>query len=228
MGELFNTILSSESITVLQYFIIIGSSLIIGIGFAFMCYFKSKSSKNFLITISMLPLAVAMVILLVNGNIGVGVAVAGAFGLVRFRSAQGNAKEIAEIFLAMAIGLALGTGYIAYAFVFALICGIALMIFSKTKIFNNKINSKEKIIKITIPEDLDYNDVFNDLFMRYTTDFDLVKVKSTNMGSLFRLTYQVTLNDNKLEKEFIDQLRCRNGNLEIQVERVDFSSSNDL
>ncbi len=228
MDGLFKSVLDAESITVLQYFIIIIAALIIGFGFAFMCYFKSKSSKNFLITLSMLPLAVSMVILLVNGNIGVGVAVAGAFGLVRFRSAQGNAKEITEIFVAMAIGLALGTGYIAYAVIFTIIAGIALMVLSKTKIFEHKTTSNEKIMKITIPEDLDYNEIFDDLFHRYTKHHELVRVKSTNMGSLFRLTYEITLIDTKLEKEFLDQLRCRNGNLEIQMERVDFEADKDL
>ena len=228
MDELFKSVLDAESITVLQYFIIIIAALVIGFSFAFMCFFKSKSSKNFLITLSMLPLAVSMVILLVNGNIGVGVAVAGAFGLVRFRSAQGNAKEITEIFVAMAIGLALGTGYIAYAVIFTIIAGIALMVLSKTNIFEHKTTSSEKIMKITIPENLDYNEIFDDLFNRYTKHHELVRVKSTNMGSLFRLTYEITLIDTKLEKEFLDQLRCRNGNLEIQMERVDFEADKDL
>ena len=228
MDELFGTILNSESITVAQYFIIIASALVIGIGFAFMCFFKSKSSKNFLITLALLPAAVAMVILLVNGNIGIGVAVAGAFGLVRFRSAQGNAKEITEIFVAMAAGLALGTGYIAYALIFIIIAGAALMIFSRTKVFEHKVQNNEKIMKITIPEDLDYNEVFDDLFQRYTKEHELVRVKSTNMGSLFRLTYEITMIDKKLEKEFVDQLRCRNGNLEIQMERIDYNDDKEL
>ena len=228
MDKLFETILNSESITVLQYFIIIGCALLIGIGFAFLCYFKSKSSKNFLITLSLLPLAVAMVILLVNGNIGIGVAVAGAFGLVRFRSAQGNAKEITEIFVAMASGLALGTGYIAYAIIFTIIAGAVLMIFSKTNLFEHKIDDSEKIMKITIPEDLDYNEIFDDLFSRYTKTHELVSVKSTNMGSLFRLTYEIKFIDKKLEKEFVDQIRCRNGNLEIQLERINYQAKQDL
>ena len=228
MDELFKTILTSESITVLQYFIIILSALLVGLCFAFMCFYKSKSSKNFLITLAMLPAAVAMVILLVNGNIGIGVAVAGAFGLVRFRSAQGNAKEITEIFVAMAAGLALGTGYIAYAVIFTLIAGLVLMLFTKTKLFEHKASSVEKIMKITIPEDLDYNEVFDDLFIRYTESHELVRVKSTNMGSLFRLTYEIKLIDKKLEKEFVDQLRCRNGNLEIQMERIDYEEDKDL
>lgn len=228
MDELFKTILTSESITVLQYFIIILSALLVGFLFAFMCFYKSKSSKNFLITLAMLPAAVAMVILLVNGNIGIGVAVAGAFGLVRFRSAQGNAKEITEIFVAMASGLALGTGYIAYAVIFTLIAGLVLMLLTKTKLFEHKASSVEKIMKITIPEDLDYNEVFDDLFIRYTESHELVRVKSTNMGSLFRLTYEIKLIDKKLEKEFVDQLRCRNGNLEIQMERIDYQEDKDL
>ena len=224
---MFSSILGS-TLTLSTFTLCIGVSLVLGFIVAFMHMKTTKSNKNFVTTLFVLPALVTTVILLVNGNIGVGVAVAGAFGLVRFRSAQGNAKEITEIFIAMAAGLALGTGYIAYALIFTIIAGGALMIFSKTKLFEHKKNRCEKIMKITIPEDLDYNEVFDDLFIRYTKNHELVSVKSTNMGSLFRLTYEITISDIKLEKEFVDQLRCRNGNLEIQMERIDYNSEKDL
>ena len=224
MEQLFGSIFSGSTITVGEFFIIIGVSLLLGIVYSFICSYKSKSSKSFYISTSLIPVAVAMVIMLVNGNIGVGVAVAGAFGLVRFRSAQGSAKEIVEIFIAMASGLALGVGYVAYAVIFTVIAAICLLLFDKFRVFEKKINPLEKVLKITIPEDLDYNEVFNDLFARYTKENELIRVKSTNMGSMFKLTYNIVLNDYKLEKEFVDQLRCRNGNLEILIERCDFQT----
>lgn len=224
MEKLFGSIFSSSTVTVGEFFIIMGVSLLLGIIYSFICSIKSKSSKSFYISTSLIPLAVAMVIMLVNGNIGVGVAVAGAFGLVRFRSAQGSAKEIVQIFIAMAAGLALGVGYVAYAIIFTLIAAICLLLFDKFNVFEKKINNADKVLKITIPEDLDYNEVFNDLFARYLKTSELIRVKSVNMGSMFKLTYNITLNDYKLEKEFVDQLRCRNGNLEILVERTDFQT----
>ena len=224
MEQLFESIFSDSTITVGEFFIIISVSLILGIAYSFICSYKSKSSKSFYISTSLIPCAVAMVIMLVNGNIGVGVAVAGAFGLVRFRSAQGSAKEIVEIFIAMAAGLALGVGYVAYAVIFTLIAAVCLLLFDKFKVFEKKSNLDEKVLKITIPEDLDYNEIFNDLFARYTKENELIRVKSTNMGSMFKLTYNIILNDYKLEKEFVDQLRTRNGNLEILIERCDFQT----
>jgi hypothetical protein len=153
--------------------------------------------------------------MMVNGNIGAGVAVAGAFSLVRFRSIPGSAKEICAIFLAMASGLATGMGYVAYGFIFVIIMCIMNYIFNKTSFGNKTIGNCEKTVRITIPEDLDYSGVFDDLFDEYTTQNRLLSVKTSNMGSLYKLTYDITLRDAKLEKELIDKLRCRNGNLEI-------------
>ena len=224
MEKLFGSIFSSSTITVGEFFIILGVSLILGILYSLIISYKAKSSKSFYITTSLIPVAVAMVIMLVNGNIGVGVAVAGAFGLVKFRSAQGSAKEIVQIFIAMAAGLALGVGYVAYSVIFIIVAAICLLLFDKFKVFEKKSSNEEKVLKITIPEDLDYNEIFNDLFARYTKESELIRVKSTNMGSMFKLTYNIILNDYKLEKEFVDQLRCRNGNLEILIERCDFQT----
>lgn len=155
-------------------------------------------------------------IMMVNGNIGAGVAVAGAFSLVRFRSAPGTAKEIAAIFLAMAIGLILGMGYIAYAALFAVIIGLFMfglnMISRKQKKFIS-----EKTLKVTIPEDLNYADIFNDIFEDYTNSCELTHVKTTNMGSLYKLTYRVTLKNAQSEKQMLDEMRVRNGNLEIAI-----------
>lgn len=219
-SDFFGSIFSnSESVSVNSFFIVMGVALAVGILFSFLCYFKSKSSKSFLITTALIPAAVAMVIMLVNGNIGVGVAVAGAFGLVRFRSAQGSAKEILIIFIAMAAGLAFGTGYLAYGAIFIICAGAILFGLNYTKIWEKKTDNKTKVLKITIPEDLDYMNVFDDLFNKYTSKYELVKTKSINMGSMFRLTYTTSLKDPNQEKLFIDELRCRNGNLEICMER---------
>lgn len=226
MEELFNSIISNSTVTISSFLIILGVSLLTGIALSLFASYKGKSSKNFYIANAILPLAVAMVIMLVNGNIGIGVAVAGAFGLVRFRSAQGSAREIAIIFISMACGLAFGVGYIAYGIIFALICGIILLLSNKLKVFNKK-TTDEKTLKITIPESLDYSSIFDDLFEKYTKSYDLIKTKSTNMGSLFILTYDVVLKDIRNEKKFIDELRCRNGNLEIQIGKV-LNDNNEL
>ncbi|MBO4695565.1 MAG: DUF4956 domain-containing protein [Clostridia bacterium] len=209
----------TTSVSVTNFFIVMAVALGAGIIYSFLCYFKGKSSKSFLITTALVPAAVAMVIMLVNGNIGVGVAVAGAFGLVRFRSAQGSAKEILIIFIAMAAGLAFGTGYLAYGAIFLVLAGIILLVLNLTKIWEKKSDKSTKLMKVTIPEDLDYVSVFDDLFEQYTKDAELVKTKSVNMGSMFRLTYKLTLKDPSQEKKFIDDIRCRNGNLEIVMER---------
>ncbi len=209
----------TTSVSVTNFFIVMAVALGAGIIYSFLCYFKGKSSKSFLITTALVPAAVAMVIMLVNGNIGVGVAVAGAFGLVRFRSAQGSAKEILIIFIAMAAGLAFGTGYLAYGAIFLVLAGVILFVLNLTKIWEKKSDKATKLMKVTIPEDLDYVSVFDDLFEQYTKDAELVKTKSVNMGSMFRLTYKLTLKDPSQEKKFIDDIRCRNGNLEIVMER---------
>ncbi|MGN1207161.1 MAG: DUF4956 domain-containing protein, partial [Eubacteriales bacterium] len=203
----------------------LGVALVTGVVFAFLCYFATKSSKSFFVTTALLPAAVAMVIMLVNGNVGAGVAVAGAFSLVRFRSAQGTAKEICIIFVAMASGLAFGMGYLAYGALFSVLAGGVLIACSVLKIWEAKTSATDKKLVVTIPEDLDYGTVLDAPLEKYTKKHELVKVKTVNMGSMFRLTYAVTLKDAAQEKQFIDALRCRNGNLEVMMERTDFQAT---
>lgn len=156
---------------------------------------------------------------MVNGNVGAGVAVAGAFSLVRFRSILGNARDIGTIFLAMAAGLMTGMGYLGYAVLFSVILGLVMVILTQTGFGVHDGSDADKTLRITIPEDLNYSNVFDDLFAQYTTSCKLISVKTTNMGSMFKLQYHLTLADPSAEKAFIDALRCRNGNLEISIAR---------
>lgn len=188
-------------------------ALLLGIFIAVLYTYKTKYTKGFVVTLATLPAVVCLVIMMVNGNIGTGVAVAGAFSLIRFRSVPGTAKEIGAIFLAMGAGLALGIGYVGYAVLFVLIVGIVGLGLTMTKLGDSKLT--ERTLTITIPEDLDYTGVFDDLFEKYTATCALNRVKTTNMGSLFKLTYDIDLKPNVVEKDMIDDLRCRNGNLEI-------------
>lgn len=214
---MLNSILTG-SITWYSLLICTGASLLFGIAAALVYMFRSSYSKSFVVTLALLPAVVQIVIMLVNGNLGTGVAVMGAFGLVRFRSAPGGAKEIGSIFLAMAIGLATGTGYIGIAAVFLVIYSLADILLTVIK-FGER-SPLEKELKITIPESLDYNGIFDDLFKEYTKRAELVRVKTTNMGSLYELTYNIVVPDISREKEFIDKIRCRNGNLNIVCGRV--------
>ena len=215
---MLNSILGTE-LTLTSFLICTGVSLLLGVGTALVAGYRSRSTQRLAITLAILPAVVQAVIMLVNGSIGAGIAVAGAFSLVRFRSAPGTAREIAAIFLAMAIGLATGMGYVGLAALLFLILAGAMLALTALR-FGQK-EDAGRILKITIPEDLDYDGLFDDLFERYTTAHTLEKVKTTNMGSLFKLTYDLTLKDPAKEKSFIDQLRLRNGNLEISLGHQD-------
>ncbi|MDO4300560.1 MAG: DUF4956 domain-containing protein [Clostridia bacterium] len=193
-------------------------SIILGIIIASVHGYKNHCSKGFATTLALLPAMVQVVIMLVNGNLGTGVAIMGAFGLVRFRSVPGSAKDIASVFLAMASGLATGTGYLAIAVLFVIIIEVFSITLTKSSFGEN--NSGERCLKITIPESLDYSDIFTDLFQKYTTKNQLLQVRTTNMGALYNLNYQIELKAGASEKEFIDELRCRNGNLEISCGRI--------
>ena len=197
----------------------VGVSLIIGLLLAGCSMFRSRYTKSFVVTLAVLPAVVCVVIMMVNGNVGAGVAVAGAFSLVRFRSVPGTAKEIGMLFLAMGAGLVAGMGYLGYAVLFTVILGGANMLYSGLNLGGHKNAQKYKVLNITIPEDLDYSEIFDDIFAEHTTACELVRVKTTNMGSLYRLTYNITLKAGAKEKEMIDAIRCRNGNLEISVSR---------
>lgn len=222
---MFDSIFQNNAVTPTGIFLSLAAALGAGVVFAFLACSRSKTSKSFFLAVSLLPMTVAMVIALVNGNLGIGVAIAGAFGLVRFRSAQGSAREIAVIFIAMAAGLAFGTGYLAYGVLFLLFSGILLLVGERLPILDRPQKCDEKIIRVTIPETLDYATVFDDIFRTYTKRYDLEQVKSTNMGSMFRLTYRVFLRDLTEEKKMIDELRTRNGNLEILLERADLHTT---
>lgn len=213
---LFDTEMTSV-ISVSDFLICIACSLVIGAILAGAYMIRTRYTKSFVATLAMLPAVVCVVIMMVNGNIGTGVAVAGAFSLVRFRSVPGTAKEIGALFLAMGAGLIAGMGYLAFAFLFALILGGITIFYNCLNFGTGDCNSKYKTLHITIPEDLDYTGVFDDLFSKYTSACELVTVKTTNLGSLFKLTYNISLCDTKLEKELIDALRCRNGNLEVSI-----------
>lgn len=215
-NKLFSGILNTEattSIVLSKFLLCVGAALIIGMFIALVYTYKSRYTKSFVVTLAILPSVVCMIIIMVNGSLGVGVAVAGAFSLVRFRSIPGTAKEIGAIFIAMGIGLATGMGYIGYAFLFAIIVNSVILIYTASSIGEGK--SNQRTMRITIPEDLDYTGVFDDLFSEYTSNCDLLSVKTSNMGSLFKLTYDLVLSNAAQEKDFIDELRCRNGNLEI-------------
>lgn len=214
---MLNSILTG-TITWYSLLICTGASFIFGIIGALVYMYKSSYTKGFVITLALMPAIVQIVIMLVNGNLGTGVAVMGAFSLVRFRSAPGGAKEIGSIFLAMAIGLATGIGYIGIAAIFLAMYSLVSLLLSFTRFGEH--SPLEKELKITIPESLDYNGIFDDLFKEYTKKAELVRVKTTNMGSLYELTYNITIPDMSREKEFIDKIRCRNGNLNIVCGRV--------
>lgn len=228
---LFDTETASV-ISVSDFMICILSSLVIGLIIAVMYLYKNESSRSFIVTLAMIPAIVCAVIMMVNGNVGAGVATAGAFSLVRFRSLPGTAKEIGILFLAMGTGLITGMGYIAYGFLFAIVLSAVYMIYSRFDFGTKKQTAKQfdlkKTMRVTIPEDLDYTEVFDDIFEKYTKDRELVSVKTTNMGSLFRLTYNMTLQDGSMEKALIDAIRCRNGNLEITVSRQETLMAQEL
>lgn len=209
---MLNSILGTE-LTLTSFLICTGVSLLLGVGTALVAGYRSRSTQSLAVTLAILPAVVQAVIMLVNGSIGAGIAVAGAFSLVRFRSAPGSAREIAAIFLAMAIGLATGMGYVGLAVLLFLILAGAMLALTAMR-FGQK-EDAGRILKITIPEDLDYDGLFDDLFERYTTAHTLEKVKTTNMGTLYELRYRITLRQEPVPKSFLDELRCRNGNLNI-------------
>ena len=217
-GGIFDTDMTTV-ITVQDFLLCVACALAIGLIVAGCYMYRTRYTKGFVATLALLPAVVCVVIMMVNGNVGAGVAVAGAFSLVRFRSVPGSAKEIGAIFLAMGTGLVVGMGYLGYAFLFAIVLGAVSMLYSRLNFGAKKKSSLYKTLHITIPEDLDYTGVFDGILKKYTSEFELTQVKTTNMGSLFRLTYNLTLRTADKEQELINKLRCRNGNLEITVSK---------
>lgn len=214
---MFDSVFTSASVTVTEFFTMAGVSLVAGLLYAWIMSFRVRSTKRFFLVNALLPFVIATVITFVSGNIGAGVAFGGAFALIRFRSAQGTADELASILIAMCGGVAFGMGYLGYGAL--ILIGLAALYFaiSLLPIFEHKTLAQEKLLRVTIPESLDYIDVFDDTFAHYLKSYENVGVKTTGMGSMFRLSFKIRLKDPKEEKAFIDELRTKNGNLEIAV-----------
>lgn len=222
MNNLFQGLFDTDLtvvISVSDFLLCIITSLVIGLVLAFVYKYRSHYTKSFIVTLALLPAVVCVVIMMVNGNVGAGVAVAGAFSLVRFRSVPGTAKEITMLFLAMGAGLIAGMGYLGFALLFTVLMCMVCLLYNHLDFGVGKNSAIYKTLNITIPEDLDYTGVFEEILQDYTRSFELIRVKTTNMGSMFRLTYNLVLLDGANEREMIDRLRCRNGNLEISVSK---------
>ena len=208
---------STDSITAPLYLTLTFSALLLGAALALVYRRNNRCSRSFAVTLATLPAVVSTVILMVSGSIGAGVAVAGTFSLVRFRSAPGTGKEIAAVFTSMAIGLACGMGCPGLALLFTGIMCLADLFYSRIRFGESGSESLDRSLHITVPESLEYAEIFDDVFAEYTSRAKLTRVKTTNLGSLNRLSYDITLRESGSEKKLIDALRCRNGNLEISL-----------
>ena len=227
METIFRGLFDAETVSIIpvaDFMICVISSLVIGLLLAGMYLYKNTYSQSFIVTIATIPAIVCVVIMMVNGNVGAGVAVAGAFSLVRFRSAPGTAKEIGILFMAMGAGIITGMGYIAYAFLFVIVMGLVDLFYAWIGLGARKRGDLERTLHITIPEDLDYAGAFDDLFAEYTRENELIHVKTTNMGSMFKLTYRIKFREAGTEKALIDSVRCRNGNLEVALSSQEYNA----
>ena len=218
---MFNTIFNSTAtgLDIGTMLICAGVGIALGIIIALVHKFTSRCSKDFLITLATLPVLVSVVMIMINGSLGTSIAILGSFSLIRFRSMPGSAKELLSVFFAMAIGLALGMGHVFFAVVFTVIVSVMILIYSKASLFNG--GKAEQILKITIPEDLDYTSAFDDEFKKFTTSHRLIKTKTINMGSLYKISYYVALKSGASEKEFLDAIRVKNCNLQVLLSTGD-------
>lgn len=215
---MFNSIIG-ENLDITSAGICFLVAILLGIFIAFIHMKTTKYSKNFIVSLSVLPLIVSMIIIMVNGNLGTSVAIVGAFSLIRFRSIPGNSKEIVSVFLAMSVGLAVGMGQVLFACLGTLVVGLILLMLSLSKFGLEQ--TKYKTLDILIPEDLDYDTVFDKVLKKYTNEFEIIKVKTSNMGSLYELKYKIEMKKDVKEKEFIDKLRVLNGNLKISISKAE-------
>ena len=217
---MFTSILNSATgtLTIVDALICTVTSLVLGFIISMVYMAKGNRSKNLATTLVLLPALVQTIIMLVNGNLGTGIAVMGAFSLVRFRSVAGTSKEICSIFFAMAVGLATGMGYISFAIVITII--VSLVMFLLTKFNFGETKAEERKLKVVVPENLNYTEIFDDIFEKYTNRNTIIKSKTINLGSLYEITYEIELKDKNKEKEMIDEIRCRNGNLTINCARI--------
>ena len=213
---MFNSVIST-SLTLSAFLICLGGAIVLGVLNTLVFSFRNRSSSSLNVALAMLPPVVTLVIMMVNGSIGAGLAVAGTFSLVRFRSAPGTAKEICGVFMSTAIGLACGMGYVGVAALFFLVMAVFVLLLGVFRLGER--SSSYRHLKITIPETLEYDGLFDDLFEKYTVRHELDKVKTTNMGTLYELSYDIYLKDREVKKEFIDAIRCRNGNLNVSCGR---------
>ena len=210
-SSIFNSSLTGLDVTTVL--ICAGVALVLGVAISFTHLKTSQTTKGFLTTLAVLPLLVMAVMIMINGNLGTSIAILGAFSLIRFRSIQGRAKDLLSVFFAMMVGLALGMGHILFAVVISIVAIIAIVLFSYTHFLEP--NQNERVLKIVIPEDLDYDDVFKDVFEKYTVEARLVKMKTVNMGSLYKLTYDIRLKNGAKEKQLLDDIRVKNSNLKV-------------
>ena len=225
LSHLFYDIFTDTAVDPAIMMLAIGVSLLLGLVIAKVYQFKTVYSKSFVMSLALLPTLIAIVIFLVNGSLGAGVAVMGAFSLIRFRSAPGGAKELVSIFLVMTIGIAIGMGYLVFATVFTLIMSLAMLLLEVVNFGQMKHSMRQ--LTIVIPESLDYESIFDDIFNKAANHVELANVKTSDMGSLFKIKYIIQLNGRMTEKELIDALRTRNGNLEIAISRY-ITKENEL
>ena len=218
MLETIITSTNGESFTLMNSLLVIGTSIILGILIS-VVYMKTHEKNNFnsgfSTTLIMLPVIISIIILLVGNNVARAFSLAGAFSIIRFRSAPGDPKDIAYIFFTLAIGLTCGMGYVTYAVLFTLILSAVMIGLHMTKFTEPK--NKNMQLKITIPEDLNYEGVFEEVLDNYTNSYNIQRVRTRDFGSLFELTYTISLKPDINQKSFIDELRCRNGNLNISL-----------
>lgn len=225
LSHLFYDIFTDTAVDPAMMMLAIGVSLLLGLVVAKVYQFKTVYSKSFVMSLALLPTLIAIVIFLVNGSLGAGVAVMGAFSLIRFRSAPGGAKELVSIFLVMTIGIAIGMGYLVFATVFTLIMSLAMLLLEVVNFGQMKHSMRQ--LTVVIPESLDYESIFDDIFNKAANHVELANVKTSDMGSLFKIKYIIQLNGRMTEKELIDALRTRNGNLEIAISRY-ITKENEL
>lgn len=212
---MFNSIFDSTTtgLSITTGLICAAVALVLGVVIAITHMKTSQTTKGFLTTLATLPLLVMAVMIMINGNLGTSIAILGAFSLIRFRSIQGQAKDLLSVFFAMMVGLACGMGHILFAAVITVIAVIAILIFSYTNFLEP--NQKQRVLKIVVPEDLDYEEVFDEIFAKYTSRAKLIRMKTMNMGSLYKLTYDVTMKNGAKEKDFLDEIRVKNCNLKV-------------
>ncbi len=213
---MLNSILSAQ-MTLPAFLICELTAMVLGFGTALIFLVRDRHTGAFSQSLALLPGVVTLVIMLVNGNIGAGLAVAGTFALVRFRSAPGSAKEITGLFTAVAIGLACGMGYVGVAVIFFVLMAVYVLALGFFRF--GEAGVRHRHLKITVPENVDYDSLFDDLFEEYTSMHELTKVRTTNMGTLYELHYQIELKDPRQIRELVDAIRCRNGNLNIVCSR---------